>query len=55
MRFVSLLILLFCISVLGNHNSESYFHDMFSSEIIEDIFENKSVGKYIIYNDARLF
>ena len=55
MRFISLLILLFCVSVLGKHNSESYFHDMFSSEKIESIFENKYVGKYIMYNDARLF
>lgn len=67
MRFISLLILLFCVSVLGKHNSESYFDDMFSSEKIQDIFENKYeskyeskykskyVGKYVIYNDARLF
>jgi len=55
MRFISLLILLFCVSVLGKHNSESYFNKMFSSENIQDIFENKYVGKYIIYNDARLF
>lgn len=59
MRFSSLLILLFSIIIIGKHNSESYFHNLFTSEKIQEMIKNKSWlddnnGKYIFYNDARL-
>jgi hypothetical protein len=55
MRFISLVLLLFCISMIGKHNPDSYFNQLFSCEQIQDLFEKQSTyGKYIIYNDARL-